>query len=69
MGLRTGRPNRLKFDAAELRDVLAGSISKKGLIAGFRDLPAGTQLDVLLRLDAASGAPDPRLEGGDRGRG
>jgi hypothetical protein len=68
MGLRTGRPNKLVWNPPELLDVLAGSISKKQLIEGFKDLPAGVQLDVLLRLDAASGAPDPRGNGGDHGR-
>ena len=64
MGLRTGKGNRLKWSTPEMLETLAHSISRKELVAGFRELPVRERLDVLLRLadsaalDASAGSSD-----------
>jgi hypothetical protein len=50
MGLRTGKGNRLKWSTPEMLETLAHSISRKELVAGFRELPVRERLDVLCRL-------------------
>jgi len=68
MGTRQGKGNRLRFDSKQMLDVLSHSLTRNEVIEGFKLLPVGEKVNLLLKLEAASGAPDPRNEGGDRGR-
>ena len=64
MGLRTGRPNRLKWNTAEMLNVLAHATSEREVVQAFREMPAAEKLDLLVRLsdsaamDRAEGGPD-----------
>ena len=68
MGNRAGKGNRLRFDAAEMLTTLSHSVTKNELVQEFKLLPVAEKLNLMIRLADASGAPDPRNEGGDRGR-
>ena len=62
MGLRTGSPNRLRWDTGKMLATLARATSEREVVEGFRGLPAAEKLDLLVRL-ADSAALD-RAEGG-----
>ena len=68
MGRPRGGSNRVRWDPPQMLNLLSSSLTRTEVVSAFKQLDLEAQIGVLIKLDeAASGVPEPRLEGVGRG--